>query len=176
MAAYLHISWRSTASLGLSPEKLMKASATEIRNRKGERGLGLMEVIIGVLLGLILASVLLHLVKMGFSMYRLNAATREVATELEKARATAMARSDMVGVIFDAQQKKFGMDRNGNGKLESGEAEELPEGVTIAEDGCVKFTSSGQLSKTSKEPKIIISNARNTRSVSVSSHGAIQID
>lgn len=154
----------------------MNAVSAGTRNRQGERGLGLMEVIIGVLLGLILASVMLHLVRLGYAMYQLNAATREIATELEKARATAMARNDMIGVIFDAKQKKFGMDRNANGRLESGEAAELPEGVTIAEDGHVIFTQSGNLSKSSKEPQIHISDARNSRSVSVSSHGAIQID
>lgn len=154
----------------------MDAVSAKIRDRQGERGLGLMEVIIGVLLGLILASVMLHLVKLGFAMYKLNGATREVAIELEKARATAMAKNEMTGVIFDARQKKFGLDKNRNGRLESGESSELPEGVTIAEDGLILFTSSGSLSKTSKEPKILISNARDTKSVSVSSHGAIQID
>jgi hypothetical protein len=157
-------------------EKVMDEASVKIRDRQGERGLGLMEVIVGALLGLILASVLLHLAKLGFAMYTLNGATREVAIELEKARATAMAKNEMIGVIFDSKLKKFGVDHNGNGKLESGEAAELPDGVTIAEDGHVIFTQSGNLSKTSKQPQILISNARNTKSVSVSSHGAIQID
>lgn len=176
MANYLQRTQLLIDYLVLQQEIRMRAVMPKRRDRNGEQGLGLMEVIIGVLLGLILASVLLHLVRLGFSMYRLNAATREIAVELEKARATAMARKDTVGVIFNAKEKKFGLDRNGNGKLESGEAAELPEGVTIAEDGYVRFTQSGQLSKTSKEPQILISNARNTKSVSVSSHGAIHID
>lgn len=176
MAVHLHLTDRLMACVGHRQEKVMDAVSVKTRDRRGERGLGLMEVIIGALLGLILASVLLHLVKLGFAMYTLNGATREVAIELEKARATAMAKNEMTGVIFDSSQKKFGMDRNGNGRLESGEAAELPDGVTIAEDGFVIFTQSGNLSKTSKHPQILISNARNTRSVSVSSHGAIQID
>lgn len=158
------------------PEKIMDSVSVRTRDQRGERGLGLMEVIIGVLLGLILASGLLHVVRLGYALYQLNGATREVATELEKARATALAKNEAVGVIFDSEQKKFGIDKNGNGRLESGEAAELPEGVTIAQDGFVIFTESGSLSKKSKQPQIVISNTRNSRSVSVSSHGAIQID
>ena len=52
----------------------------------GEAGLGLMEAIVGVLLGLIIASLLLHLGRMGLSIYRVNSTTGGIAQELELAR------------------------------------------------------------------------------------------
>ncbi len=142
----------------------------------GDLGRGMMEVIIGVLVVLILGSIMLHLIRMGYAMYRLNGATKEIAQELEKAKASAMARHQDVGVIFDAKSLRYGVDRNSNGKLESGEAADLPEGVRIAEDGHVIFTREGNLTKNSKEPKIQISNTRDSRSVSVSSQGGISIE
>lgn len=142
----------------------------------GDLGRGMMEVIIGILIVLILGSIMLHLIRMGYAMYRLNSATKEIAQELEKARESAMARHQDVGVIFDAKSLRYGVDRNCNGRLESGEAADLPDGVRIAEDGHVTFTREGKLTKNSREPKIQISNARDSRSVSVSSQGGISIE
>ena len=135
-----------------------------------------MEVIIGCLLGLILASVLLHVVKIGVAMYKLNGTTQEITRELEKARIRAMANHEATAVIFEAKEKRFGLDRNNNGKLESGEASDLPDDVQIEDNGCIIFTETGSLSKRSKEPKIVISNARDSRKVSVSAQGAIEVD
>jgi hypothetical protein len=119
---------------------------------------------------------MLHLVRMGYAMYRLNSATKEIAQELEKARESAIARHQDVGVIFDAKSLRYGVDRNNNGRLESGEAADLPEGVRIAEDGHVVFTREGSLTKNSKEPRIQVSNTRDSRNVCVSSHGAVSIE
>jgi hypothetical protein len=154
----------------------MNTSPNEKTSVNEDLGRGMMEVILGVLIILILGSILLHLIRLGYNMYRLNNATQEIAGELEKAKEIAQVKNQDVGVIFEARNLRYGIDRNFNGRLESGEASDLPDGVRIAEDGQVIFTRTGSLAKGSKEPKIQISNSRGSRSVSVSSHGAIQIE
>jgi hypothetical protein len=135
-----------------------------------------MEVITGILVVVILGSIILHLARLGFSMYRLNASTKGVAEKLELARDLAKGKNQQMRVIFNAEDSIYGLDRNGNRKLDSAEVEELPEGVTLSEDAVVVFTSTGTLDKSSKEPQIIISNSRDSRSVSISSMGSIEID
>jgi Tfp pilus assembly protein FimT len=141
-----------------------------------DAGLGLMEAIVGLLLVLIVGSILLHLGRMGLAVYKLNAATGGIAQELELARNQATERRAPVSVIFDAKDKRFGLDRNGNGRLDSVEAEELPVGVEIAEDAVVTFARSGRLAPGSKQPSIVISNTSKSRRVSVSNSGTIEID
>lgn len=143
---------------------------------RADAGLGLMEAIVGILVVLIVASLLLHLGRMGFAMYKLNAATGGVAEELELARAQAIERRVSISVIFDAKGERFGLDRNGNGRLDSVEAEELPAGVEVSEDATVIFARSGNLAPGSKQPNIVISNTTKSRRVSVSKSGAIEID
>jgi hypothetical protein len=141
-----------------------------------EAGLALMEAIVGLLVLLIVGSVVLHLGKMGFAMYRLNAATGGIAEELEIAREQAIESRASISVIFDAKDERFGLDRNGNGRLDSVEAEELPAGVEISEDAIVIFARSGNLAPGSKQPNIIISNTTKSRRVSVSKSGTVEID
>ena len=154
----------------------MTAFSNTTTDRHREAGLGLMEAIVGLLVILIVGSILLHLGRMGFAMYRLNAATGGIAEELELAREQAIDRRATVSVIFDAKDKRFGLDRNGNGRLDSVEAEELPAGVEIAEDATVIFARSGNLAPGSKQPNIIISNTTKSRRVSVSKSGTVEID
>ena len=141
-----------------------------------EAGLGLMEAIVGVLVALIVGSVLLHLGRMGVAVYRVNAATDGIAQQLEMAREQAIGQRINMNVIFNAKNRTFGVDRNGNGRLDNFEAEELPTGVEISEDGVVTFSRSGKLVPGSKNPHIVISNTAKTRRVSVSNSGAIEID
>jgi len=135
-----------------------------------------MEAIVGLLVILIVGSVLLHLGKMGFAMYKLNAATGGIAEELEIARDEAIEHRASVSVIFNAKDEQFGLDRNGNGRLDTVEAEELPAGVEISEDAVVIFARSGNLAPGSKQPNIIISNTTKSRRVSVSKSGTVEID
>ena len=144
--------------------------------RRHEAGLGLMEAIVGLLVILIVSSVVLHLGRMGFAMYRLNAATGGIAEELEVAREQAIEGRVSVSVLFDAKNERFGLDRNGNGRLDSVEAEEMPAGVEISEDAVVIFARSGNLAPGTKQPNIIISNTTKSRRVSVSKSGSIEID
>ena len=141
-----------------------------------EAGLGLMEAIVGVLLGLIIASLLLHLGRMGLSIYRVNSTTGGIAQELELARTQALSNRTNVSVIFQAKEKRFGLDRNGNGRLDTFEAEDLPSGVDISEDATITFSRSGYLAPGSKQPNIVISSTRQSRRVSVSKAGAIETD
>jgi hypothetical protein len=147
-----------------------------LSSKRGEAGVGLMEVIVGALLTLIIGSILLHFVRLGFALYQLNSTTNYIAQELEKAKEMASFRMQDMGVIFEAKGRKYGIDRNGNGRLESAESEELPDGVNISSDAMVIFTRSGRLVGGSREPQILISNSRNTRMVSVSSLGSVVID
>ena len=153
----------------------MDDSLSKPRERN-EAGFGLMEVIIGVFVTLILCSVMLYLVRLGFAMYKLNSGTTSVAEQLEKARALAVSKGEPVRVFFEYKRGKYGMDRNGNSRLDAAEVEELPEGVTLSEDAVVIFTRTGTLAQGSKEPQIIISNTSDARRVKVSSAGAIEVD
>lgn len=141
-----------------------------------EAGLGLMEAIVSLLVVLIVSTVLLHLGRMGVAMYRLNAATRGIAEELEVAREQAIDSRMSVSVIFEAKDKRFGLDRNGNGRLDIVEAEDLPPGVDIDENAVVIFSRSGNLAPGSKQPNIIISSTSKSRRVSVSKAGIIEVD
>lgn len=154
----------------------MKALSKPMLRRHSEAGLGLMEAIVGVLVALIIGSVLLHLGRMGVAVYRINAATDGIAQQLEIARQQAISRRINTNVIFNSKDKTFGVDRNGNGRLDAFEAEELPSGVDIDEDDVVTFSRSGNLAPGSKHPHIVISNTAKTRRVSVSNSGAIEID
>lgn len=135
-----------------------------------------MEAIVGVLVALIVGSVLLHLGRMGVAVYRINGATDGIAQQLEMARQQAVNQRVNMNVIFKAKDRTFGVDRNGNGRLDAYETEELPVGVEISEDDVVTFSRSGKLVPGSKRPNIVISNTAKTRRVSVSSSGAIEID
>jgi hypothetical protein len=135
-----------------------------------------MEAIVGLLAALIVGAVLLHLGRMGFAMYRLSAATDGIAEELEVARTQALERHVSISVIFKANERVFGVDRNGNGRLDNVETEELPGGVDISEDAVVTFSRSGNLAPGSRQPNIVISNTTKSRRVSVSNSGTIEID
>src|SRR5262249_23647972 len=72
-----------------------------------DAGLGLMEVIVGVLVTLIVVSALLHLGRMGVAMYRLNSTTGGIAEKLTLAREKALSRHASVSVIFSAKENRF---------------------------------------------------------------------
>jgi Tfp pilus assembly protein FimT len=141
-----------------------------------EAGWGMMEIIVGILLAAIVGFISLHLINLGLAMYKLNAGAKGVAEKLETAKQMAVNQNKEVTVLFDSKENIFGIDRNGNGKLENAEAEEMPDGITLSQDGQVIFSRAGRLMKDSKEPSIVIRNTRDSRRVSVSSMGAIEID
>jgi len=144
--------------------------------KHNEAGFGLMEVVVGVFVTLILCSVMLYLVRLGFAMYKLNSGTTSVAEQLEKARALALSKGEPVRVFFEYKRGKYGMDKNGNGRLDPFEVEELPEGVSLSQDTVVTFTRTGTLAQNSKEPLITISNTSDARRIKVSAAGAIEVD
>jgi hypothetical protein len=141
-----------------------------------EAGIGLMEVIVGSLCALILTFVLLQVVRIGYSKIKLRWATESLASELLNAKDLAKSRGQNVCVLFDAKRNRYGIDRNGNGSLENNEAEDLPEEMSLAEDAAVTFTKAGFLAPKSKEPQIIVSNARDSHNIKVNSAGVIDID
>ena len=142
----------------------------------GDAGRGLMEFIVGLLVLAIVSSIFLHVIRLGFAMYTLNAATSDVAQELKKAREIAIRENRKTSVIFDVDQNKYGIDRNGNGKLETGEAEDLPEGIALSDTSIISFMPSGNLPPKTKPPQIVISNDRNSKKVSVSALGSVEIE
>jgi hypothetical protein len=135
-----------------------------------------MEAIVGSLVTLIICAVVFHLCRIGYARYRLSSATEGVAERLVQAREQAISKRENVSVIFNARANTFGLDRNGNGRLDNFEIEELPETIKLTEDAVVTFSRKGSLAPKSKEPHIMISNVRDSRSVSVSSMGAIDIE
>jgi hypothetical protein len=142
----------------------------------GEFGIGLMEIVVGVLLAAIIGFIALHLVNLGLAMYKLSSGANSIAQKLENAKQTAVNQNQEITVIFEAKDNRYGIDRNNNGRLESVETEELPDGVTISQDGLVVFSRTGKLTKNSKEPNVVIRNSRDSKRVSVSSAGIIEIE
>ena len=135
-----------------------------------------MEVIVGGLCTVIVVVVLLQVVRIGYAKIKLRWATESLVHELSNAKDLASARGQNVSVIFDAKRNRYGIDRNGNNCLDSNEAEDLPEEMSLAEDGAVTFTKNGMLAPKSKEPQIIVSNARDSHNVKVNNAGIIDID
>jgi len=149
---------------------------TPTAKRTSEAGVGLMEVIVGGLCTLIVAFVLLQVGRIAYAKIKLRWATESLARELTDAKDLASARGQNVCVLFDAKRNRYGIDRNGNGSLDSNEAEDLPEEMSLSEDAAVIFTKTGRLAPKSKEPEIIVSNARDSHNIKVSSAGVIAID
>jgi len=157
-------------------DALARNAAQARANANGDAGRGLMEVVVGLLVLAIVSSIFLHVIKLGIAMYTLNAATSDVAQELKKAREIAIRDNKKMSVIFDLDQNKYGIDRNGNGKLDTGEAEDLPEGIALSETAIISFMPSGTLPPKTKPPSIRISNDRNSKKVSVSALGSVEIE
>lgn len=141
-----------------------------------QAGLGLMEAIVGGLVLIIVGSVLFQFGRQAVATYKLNSTASSIADSLGQAKEMAQSKGNIVKVIFDSKGSRFGVDRNGNGKLDSMESEELPSGVAISEDAVVVFSKSGGLARESKQPRISISNNRSSRTVSVSSMGSVVIE
>jgi hypothetical protein len=142
----------------------------------GMAGRGMMEVVVGLLVAVILGSIFVHVVKMGISMYTLNSTTGDVAEHLNRARSLAMSENRKVTVFFDVEKNVYGIDLNGNGKLDPGETEDLPDGIALAEDCAVVFLPSGNLPPKAKLPQITISSTHNSKNVSVSSFGTVSVE
>lgn len=135
-----------------------------------------MEVIVGGLCALIVTFVLIQVVRIGYSKIKLRWATESLVLELANAKDLAKARGQNVAVIFESKRNRYGIDRNGNGGLDNNEAEDLPEEMRLAEDAAVTFTRTGMLAPKSKEPEIIVSNARDSHNIKVNHAGIIDID
>ncbi len=154
----------------------VKIKCQPIQLKDNDKGLGLMEVIVGILATAIIGFIALHLVNLGFAMYKLSSGAKDIAHKLEKAKDLAISQNKEISVLFDSKENQYGIDRNGNGRLESAEYEEMPEGVSLSQDGQIIFSRTGKPTKDSREPNIVIRNNRDSKRVSVSSLGAVEIE
>jgi Tfp pilus assembly protein FimT len=136
----------------------------------------MMEVIVGILVVMIVGSIFVHVVRVGYQVYQLNSASGTVADELNKAREIAIKQNRKVSVVFDEEKNQYGIDLNGNGKLDGAEGEDMPEGISISDSAVITFLPSGSLPPKTKEPHINITNSRTSRSISVSALGAVSVE
>jgi hypothetical protein len=125
-----------------------RSSDVSPTNGVSDAGRGMMEVVVGLL----------------------------VADHLNRARSLAMTENRKVAVLFDVEKNVYGIDLNGNGKLDPAESEDLPEGIALTEDCAVVFLPSGNLPPKAKGPQIVLSNNRTSRSISVSSLGSVSVE
>src|SRR5262245_15703726 len=93
----------------------------------GSRGRGMMEVIVGLLVVMIVGSLFVHVVRLGYQVYQLNSASGTVADQLKRAREIAIRQNRKINVVFDEEKNQYGIDLNGNGKLDGAEGEDMPE-------------------------------------------------
>src|SRR5215470_5249965 len=140
------------------------------------RGRGMMEVIVGILVVMIVGSLFVHVVRLGYQVYQLNGATGTVADQLNRARQVAIKENRKVSFIFDEEKNQYGVDLNGNGKLDGAEGEDMPDGIAISDSAVIVFLPSGNLPPKTKEPRIVLTNSRNSRSISVSAMGAVSVE
>jgi Tfp pilus assembly protein FimT len=160
---------------------LARRSAGEVQvdvplNVDGSAGRGMMEVIVGILIVLVVGSIFVHVVKLGYAMYTLNSTTGDVAETLSRARQIAIKENRKVTVMFDVDKNTYGIDSNANGRLDAAESEDLPEGIELSESCAVVFMPSGTLPAKAKDPHILLSNTHKSRSVSVSSLGSVSVE
>lgn len=144
--------------------------------RRTDAGIGFMEVIVGLLIAATVAMIAIRLLQMGYEKFMLHTATARIARELETAREMARERGLKVTVLFNAKASIFGIDRNGDGKLDINEFEELPDAIKLSEDAAVTFTKSGKLAPNSQAPQIAVRSPRGAHNVTVSSIGLIEIE
>ena len=154
----------------------MDKTLRAMTRRRPEAGLGLMDFIFSFSIMLIIGSITVHIFNMAYDYYELIRATNLVAERLEYARGVAKQQGQPTAVICDLAKNSFGVDRNRNGKLESIEVEELPSSVRLSSDSMITFSTAGGLQGSDKQPQIVLSNWRVTRTVRVSALGAIEID
>ena len=140
------------------------------------RGRGMMEVIVGLLVVMIVGSLFVHIVRLGYQVYELNTAGSTVADELNKARQIAIKQNRKVSVVFDEEKNQYGIDLNGNGKLDGAEGEDMPEGIAISDNAVIVFLPSGNLPPKTKDHHIVITNSRTSRSITVSAMGAVSVE
>lgn len=144
--------------------------------RRPDAGVGFMEVIVGLLIAATVAFIVIRLLQIGYEKFILHTATASIARELETAREIAKERGLNVTVLFNAKASIFGIDRNGDGKLDINEFEELPDAIKLSGDAAVTFTKTGKLAPKSKEPHIAVRSNRGSHNVTVSSIGLIEIE
>ncbi|HYP25221.1 MAG TPA: hypothetical protein VE262_00760 [Blastocatellia bacterium] len=154
----------------------MDKTLRAMMRRRPEAGLGLMDFIFSFSIVLIMGSITVHIFNMAYDYYELIRATNLVAERLEYARGVAKQQGQPTSVICDMAKNSFGVDRNHNGKLESIEVEELPSSVRLSNDSTITFSTGGGLQGNDRQPQIVLSNWRVSRTVQVSTLGAIQID
>src|SRR5215510_3443408 len=152
----------------------LKRTASETYD--GSRGRGMMEVIVGILVVMIVGSLFVHVVRIGYQVYQLNGASGTVADQLNKAREIAIKQNRKVSVVFDVEKNQYGIDLNGNGKLDGAEGEDMPEGIAISDSAVIVFLPSGNLPPKTKDPHIVITNSRTSRSITVSAMGAVSVE
>jgi len=136
----------------------------------------MMEVIVGLLVVMIVGSLFVHVVRLGYQVYQLNSASGTVADQLKRAREIAIRQNRKINVVFDEEKNQYGIDLNGNGKLDGAEGEDMPEGIAISDSAVIVFLPSGSLPPKTKEPHIVLTNSRNSRSISVSAMGAVSVE
>src|SRR5713101_5423718 len=91
--------------------------------RRNELGLTLVEMVMTLAIGLILASMALPVLLGAIQNYRLNSMVQQTANFVELARYTAIRRNTIVSMRQTAQSGTtvFYIDLNGNGALDAGD-------------------------------------------------------
>ncbi len=88
-----------------------------------DRGFTLIEIIIVLSLMLLVVGLSAVYYANSLPKFRLNATTREISAEMRKARALARIQNEKQAVLFDLDQKKFG--------ITGAKKHEIPEGISI---------------------------------------------
>ncbi len=103
----------------------------------GQLGYSLIEMVMTLAVGLILASVALPTMISAIQSYRLNSVSQQVASLIELTRYTAIRRNSVIRARTTPDDTVFFIDVNGNGTLDPGEPMVmLPSDMQLANAQC----------------------------------------
>lgn len=142
---------------------------------RGDKGFSLFEVTAVAIVVLALSAITVPGMYSVYSSYKLSTTTETVSAMLQTARARAMRDGKSVTVIFNSSIHQFGIDENGDGRLEAEESFAAPDGISFQPYVSITFMPNGELPAGVTSAAVTISNGSESRSINVMRDGQIEI-
>ena len=142
---------------------------------RGMKGFSLFEVSAVALVILALSAITVPGVYSVYNSYKLASTTQAISATLQSARARAVRENKTVTVIFNGSIRRFGIDENDNGLLETVESFSVPEGITVKPYVTVTFMPNGELPSGVAALAVTVSNGGESRNLNVMPNGEMEI-
>lgn len=142
---------------------------------RGVKGFSLFEVSSVILLVLTLSAITVPGMYSVYNSYKLTSTTQAISATLQSARVRAVRENRTVSVIFNASSRQFGIDEDGNGRLEPKEAFLIPNGVSFGPYITISFMPDGLLPEGMSALAVTVTNGSETRSINVLPNGELKL-